>query len=109
MFVFSTESTPPTGEVLIEPVQTLDADMIERNVFAFPQNLLPHHLPRPVGSSMCSSCNMGTRVLVDIVIDPPDWNVSFFGTSWKASVGKPNESFAAPKCLPALEANSVQR
>ena len=80
----------------MDPVQTLYAVMMERNLLDLPRSVCPLQRPRPVGSVMCSPCDIGTRVPVVIVMLPPDWYVSLSGTGSIVSIGYPNDIFAAP-------------
>ena len=97
------------GEVPIDPEQALYAVRMERNVFNFPQRVCPLHRPKPVGSLICPLCDIGMRLPVVMVKDPPDWKVSLSGTGSMVVSGYPNEMFLALKCLRAREVSDSKR
>ena len=83
--------------------------MMERNAFDFPQRVRPLKCPKAVGSIRCPPCDIGTRLAVVMVMDPPDWKVSLSGTRSTVASGHPNEMFVAPKCLLAREVSDARR
>ena len=97
------------GEVPIDPEQALYAVRMDKNALDFPRRVCPLHRPRPVGSLMCPPCDIGTRLPVVMVMDPPDWKVSLSGTGSMVASGYPNEMFVAPKCLRARDVSDARR